>query len=66
MTAAPPLPTPRTEVAAAALDGRLFVVGRYDAGFTAARDTWRAGSPMPAPRSGVGGAHEVLELPPVR
>lgn len=52
-----PLPTPRSEVATVALDGKVYVIGGMgpaDAGVKAevydpATDTWRAVAPLPQP-----------------
>jgi len=54
-----PMPTPRTEVAVAALDGLIYVVGGFEAdGSVSAKvevydpisDTWDGVAPLPAPR----------------
>ena len=59
-----PAPTKRTEVAAAALDGKIYVIGGFakSIAFTSAlveeynpaTDTWRERAPMPAGRHHVG------------
>ncbi len=58
-----PLPTARTEVAAAALDGRIYVAGGYAADgstldvvevYDPAADTWATAAPLPAGRNHMG------------
>jgi N-acetylneuraminic acid mutarotase len=57
-TTARSLPVPRTEVGAAALDGRIYVVGGLTADgagsaavdvYDAASDSWRSAAPLPRP-----------------
>ncbi len=64
-TAAPVLPTPRTEVAAAVLGGRMYVVGGFGRdgratalveAFEFATGRWTAVAPLPASRHHVGAA----------
>jgi N-acetylneuraminic acid mutarotase len=54
-----PLPTPRSEVASAVLDGKIYVAGGFDASgrstavlevYDPAADRWEARAAMPAPR----------------
>jgi N-acetylneuraminic acid mutarotase len=55
-----PMPTPRSEVGGAALDGRIYVAGGFLANgdtspavevYEPARDGWRAAAPLPEPRN---------------
>ena len=58
------LPTARSGIAAAALDGVIFVFGgegtngtfSENEAYDAATDTWGAGAPMPTARHGIGAA----------
>jgi N-acetylneuraminic acid mutarotase len=54
-----PMPTPRSEVAAAELNGEIYVVGGFEGdgspsatveAYNPAKDTWREVTPLPAPR----------------
>jgi len=54
-----PMPTPRSEVAAAALDGKIYVVGGFEAdgapsakveGYDPATNTWAEAARLPEPR----------------
>src|SRR5919106_1065293 len=54
-----PLPTPRSEVASAVLDGKIYIAGGFDGSgrstavleaYDPAADRWEARAPMPAPR----------------
>jgi N-acetylneuraminic acid mutarotase len=63
----PPMPTPRDHHAAAAVDGKLYVIGGRLGGnysrnldahelYEPARNAWSARPPLPTPRSGIGAA----------
>lgn len=57
-----PMPTPRTEVAVAALGGKVYVVGGFEGSgdvvevYDPAADRWAALAPMPTARHGLGAA----------
>ena len=57
-----PMPSARTEVAAAEVGGKIFVIGGYDKGgqlveeYDPAKDSWRARASLPKPLHHVGAA----------